>query len=45
MAVSSSATGTSVAPTQLVFGAELCHNHHATFLNVNNYARSDYVDI
>ena len=34
--VSSGATGKSAAPAQLLFDAELFHNHYAAFLN--NYA-------
>ena len=45
MVVSRGATGKSVTPAQLIFGAELCHNHYATFIHVNNYARGDDVDI
>jgi hypothetical protein len=45
MAVSSLATAKSVTTAQLIFGAELCHNHYATVLNVNNYARCDDIDI
>lgn len=45
MAVSSGATVKSVTPARFIFGAALCHNHHATFLNLNNYARCDDIDI
>jgi hypothetical protein len=45
MAVSIGATGRSVAPAQLIFSAELCHSHYATFLDINNYERCDDVDI